>query len=426
MIEVDKNIKVDNRLCSISSIDNTRAALVSATSLLAMAHTLKRNQIPDTDLERLLLDPNGMVLANIIQTLVLHETVYADSILFDRSDDLDKAEEMFPGVVRRLFVPPSVRVEIAQTMNSISQTAPDFYTINTSEDELMSVLLDRQTSKEKPLLDKLDEEKYSLLRVPSDIIIDENLKSEADIWIDKGINLPYAVLDSLDSGARAYYYFELAQRTGLPLALGPARSKYFAGVLDDVGTALANDTPNELLEMFNEIMVSNNQRFDVWRNEGLRRTEIAIPPVAEYVVRRARNRQMGLADALEEVRMSKAAREFRDMCARVRALRKDRSTAALFAHDKMIEELKELGRKWAENCGPITEYRVRRINVAEIAGGMLEAIPLLGGVGKVVKQLLLATGLKELRLTPKILWKRPALSCELFLGDLYEAPSKLH
>ena len=82
-------IEIDHRLSSIASIDKTRAALVSATSLMAVARTLANNQIPDADLERLLLDPNGMTLANIIQTLVVHETVYADSILFDRHSDLD-------------------------------------------------------------------------------------------------------------------------------------------------------------------------------------------------------------------------------------------------------------------------------------------------------------------------------------------------
>jgi hypothetical protein len=64
-----------------------------------------------------------MVLANIIQTLVVHETVYADPILFDRNTDLNWAETKFPDVVRRLFVPPNMRAEIAETMNSISQTA---------------------------------------------------------------------------------------------------------------------------------------------------------------------------------------------------------------------------------------------------------------------------------------------------------------
>ena len=71
---------VDERLCSFASIDKTSAALVSATSLKTLARVFKENQVPDEKLEGLLLDPLGMVLANIIQTMVLHETVYADYV----------------------------------------------------------------------------------------------------------------------------------------------------------------------------------------------------------------------------------------------------------------------------------------------------------------------------------------------------------
>jgi hypothetical protein len=169
------------------------------------------------------------------------------------------------------------------------------------------------------------------------------------------IELPDDVLVSMNTGARAFYYLELAQRTGLPLAFDPPRSKYLAGLLENVGAALASDTPGRLLEMFDKTIVSE-ERLESWRKEGLRSTEVRIPPVAEYVVRTARHRQQGLYDTLTDIRMSKPAHEFRDMCAQLRALRDDGSTAALRARDKMIGELKELGRKWAENCGPITDY----------------------------------------------------------------------
>src|SRR6266852_4883974 len=139
---------------------------------MTMARVLEDNQIPNDDLEKLLLEPYGMVLANIIQTLVVHETVYADSILFDRNNDLNWAETKFPGIVRRLFVPPNMRAEIAETMNSISQTAPDFYEIDVSgDDRLMKILLDRQTAAEKPLLDALHDERPTVLRVPADTVM---------------------------------------------------------------------------------------------------------------------------------------------------------------------------------------------------------------------------------------------------------------
>jgi hypothetical protein len=419
-------IEIDHRLCSLAGIDKTRAALVSATSLMTVARMLTDNKIPNADLEQLLLDPSGMVLANIIQTLVVHETVYADSILFDRHNDLNWAEKQFPGVVRRLFVPPKMRAEIAETMNAISQTAHDFYEIDTSRDHQLGVLLDRDTAAEKPLLDRLANEHQSSLRVPPDIVVNADLKETALTWtkLPLSIQFPRDVFYSQSTGARTYFYFELAQRTGLPFTVDPARSKYLEGLLDHVGAALAGDTPDKLLEMFNDMIVSPD-RFDAWRKEGLRRTELKMPPVAEYVVRMARRRQQGLLDALTEIRMSRPAREFRDMCAQVRALREDGSTAGSLARDKIIDELKALGRKWADNCGPVTDYRVRQINIAEISGSVFEAIPGLGAVGKVVKQLLTNMELDKLRLTPRIFWKRPKLKCELFLSDLYQAPSAI-
>ncbi len=240
-------IEIDHRLCSIGSINKTRSALVSATSLMAVAMTLANNQIPNADLERLLLDPHGMTLANIIQTLVVHETVYADSILFDRHSDLDWAEKQLPGVVRRLFVPPKMRTEIAETMDAISNTAPDFYQMDTTRDRLLQVLLDHDTASEKPLLDNLAREKHNSLRVPPGTVIDADLEQQELFWTELGLQLPADVLDSTHIGARAYYYLELAQRTGLPLAVDPARSKYLAVLLDHVGTALAGDTPDKLL-----------------------------------------------------------------------------------------------------------------------------------------------------------------------------------
>jgi hypothetical protein len=162
-----------------------------------------------------------------------------------------------------------MRAEIAETMNAISQTAFDSYQIDTSRDRLLDVLLDHDTAREKPLLDVLANEHQSSLRVPPDIAVDADLEESALRWtkLPLSIQFPDDVFNSQHTGARAYYYFELAQRTGLPLAVDPARSRYLAGLLDDVGAALAGDTPDKLLEMFNNMIVSPD-RFEAWRKEG--------------------------------------------------------------------------------------------------------------------------------------------------------------
>jgi hypothetical protein len=87
----------------------------------------------------------------------------------------------------------------------------------------------------------------------------------------------------------------------------------------------------------------------------------------------------------------------------------------------MIADLENLGRKWAANNGPITDYRVRSIKIAEIAEGIFDFVPFLGIIGKAMIKGVDLGGIK----LPKVLWKRPCLPCELFLNDLYKAPSKL-
>lgn len=127
-------IEVDNRLCSIASVDKSRAALVDATSLKTLASILARNEIPGANLEGLLDSREGMSLANVIQTFVLHDRVYADSILFDRHDDINQAEKLFPDIVRRLFIPPKDRNDIADTLEATTRLWPDFYNL-TDKDE---------------------------------------------------------------------------------------------------------------------------------------------------------------------------------------------------------------------------------------------------------------------------------------------------
>src|SRR5262249_43079421 len=270
-------------------------------------------------------------------------------------------------------------------MDAISNSTPDFYQIDTSRDRLLKVLLDHGTASEKPLLDTLVREQHNSLKVPLGTIIDADLQKQALFWTKLRMQLPKDVLNSIHVGARMYFYLELAQRTGLPFAVDPGRSKYLAGLLDHVGAALARDTPDKLLERFNELIV-NPDRLEAWRKEGLRRAEVKIPPVAEYVVRSARQNKQGLLDALTEIRMSKGACDFREMCAQVRFLRDEGGTAALLAREKMLNELEALGMRWAENCGPVTDYRVRQVNIAEIAEIAFDAIPGLGAVGKLVKQ----------------------------------------
>jgi hypothetical protein len=175
--------------------------------------------------------------------------------------------------------------------------------------------------------------------------------------------------------------------------------------------------------MFDEMLI-DSKLIARWRTQGLVHTEVLIPPVAEYVVRIARRESMGLCDALLKVRQSPAAHEFREICAEIRGFGLDGSRAALLAREKKLEQLRDLGRQCSANLGPVTDYRIRKINIAELAEGLFELIPGFEMIGKMTSRALKAVDLDEISLRWKALWKQPKMRCEIFLTDLYEAPTR--
>jgi hypothetical protein len=196
----------DARLFSIASIDKTGGALIDATSLDAVARLLKQNRIPGGDFEEFVLNRSGMNLANGIQTLVLHENVYADSILFDRNDSIDIAEEMFPDIVRRLFIPPRDRHEIAITIEGMTDTWPEFYRPFDREQQELFYF---ETAPDKRLLDDLSKT-AAVTGLPLDLVEDEELQKDA-LEFDS-VRFPLVVLNSSADVHRAHYYLMVAKR----------------------------------------------------------------------------------------------------------------------------------------------------------------------------------------------------------------------
>jgi hypothetical protein len=407
-------IEVDPRLTLIDKVDTARAALADGLALRTLAHVLEDNRIPRSELEGELLSAPGMILANILQTLVVHETVYADGILFEDSG-LSSAEALFPGIVRRLYIPLELRSDIADTINRLSGFICRSGTPNRQESEL----LDYQTVIEKPVLDDLSSRKFKTLKVPTDLVINEQITRDALIWNMIGLNLPSAVLASTKPEARAQFYLLTAQKTGIGLAASPAYSMYFDRMLGVLDTALAADTPSDLLRRFQDLLLSK-ELIARWRDEGVLTSEVIIPPVPEYVIRYARRKGIGLRDALMEVRNSKSAREFRDWCARIRTLREIATPGSLLERERMMRDLMLLGKKWSENLGADTGYRVRRLKLSKLAQGLVEWIPVVGAsLGKMAEAIIP----EDISVNVKELWKQPSLPCELFLTDIYAGPS---
>ena len=85
-----------------------------------------------------------------------------------------------------------------------------------------------------------------------------------------------------------------------------------------------------------------------------------------------------------------------------------------------MRDLMLLGKKWSENLGPDTGYRIRRLKLSTLAQGLVEWIPVVGAsLGKMAEAIIP----EDISVNVKNLWKRPSLPCELFLTDIYGGPS---
>jgi hypothetical protein len=262
--------------------------------------------------------------------------------------------------------------------------------------------------------------------VPPDLVGDNMLEMWTIPSPPLTASFPLAVLTSSLTPARAFWYLRLSQEVGLPLAASPARSAYFKPLLQNMKKTLMSSEAEQILRMFDKTVVTV-ARLKKWQEAGIQVEEIKIPPVADYVVRIAREKNMSLINTIKEVRASPHAREFREVCGDMQRLSLSPSRAGLLARERALRKLKDLGVRWAKN-GPTTNDRARTLSVCTLAKGLAELLPYFGIIGAKpiigaltypLKQL----GLDRLKLT--LPWTRRGLRGEMFLSDVYTAADPL-
>jgi len=413
--------EADPRLHSFASVDRARSVLTDATSLDALTSHC------DEVLERYgrMGMPFGPTLANTIQALVIYEFIYADSLLFEKEGCFTDTEKAFPDVVRRLFIRPDLRGEIASDMRKLGNDI-NFHWTNDLEDKRVSQLLNVEESSEKPLLDDLSR-LPAIIRLPPDLVGDHTL----DMW---GIpeppitaQFPDAVIRSSQTPHRAFWYLRLSQEVGLPLAASPARSAYFKSLLQDLKKKIMSSDAEYILQMFDKSVVSP-ARLKKWQQTGINVDEITIPPVADYVIQLARKKQIPLVAAITEVRNSSHAKDFRAVCGDIQDLALSGTRASLLARERALRKLKDLSAGWAKAASPETNNKARTISICTLARGLGEILPYFGIVGARpliggVTHSLKGVGIDRLKL--RLPWTRRGLRGELFLSDIYRAPDPL-
>lgn len=388
---------VDARVAPIERLDRSRAVLVSGHSLEVIATQLETSEVPWLTPRQLVEEPGGPHLANVIQTIVLHDALLVDSVLFDIGT-VSHAHELFPDVIKGVFIRDSMREQVGERLDAMPLPAwRDKPPAMSLDDWHRWLLLD---SSEKPMMDRIDKTPPRL--IPAEYACDAEITRALDRIKPVWTGIPSFLLNSGLTVARAHFYLELARELRVPLSLDPVRSTYLRPVIDDPRMALVSPVPEEFISDF-EAQVSDESEvhpiiFDV-----------DIPPVAEYVLHYAQCHRTSLRTATLEVRDSKNARNFRDWCARLFALRDEGGLRAKVESKRIVSDFKKACDAWASDVGEGVDFQRRKLKLGDI--------PLVGKV-------LSAAGMAELCVKDPILRPKSRYRYFLFLNDLLRAPGR--
>jgi hypothetical protein len=356
-------LKADARLLASKNIDKSRTVLMDTHSLHVLIHTVLGKTIPSTVVGGG-RDVYGPILANAIQSLVLHGCIVVDSLLFQLYPDIWAAYELFPGAVRAVYIDPDIRFKLGQLVDSVTQMyEPSFDAPVGLSVETWTALVGDGIH-EKVLMDQIASNIHQDL-VPPGYEKDARL----DLRARDKVFLPHCVCRSQRTLPRAHFYLELARELGIPLAVDPARSQYFSVLTKSLKNSFRESTPEKMIAKFESMTLE----WDIEELHGLVSVDVSIPPVAEYVYRYAQSKRCTLHEAILEVRESRHAVDFREWCARFLSL-EDAGRAGAKEQIEMFGELKNVCETWKKDIKEDSVYKSRKLN--------LEKVPFLGGALK--------------------------------------------
>jgi hypothetical protein len=260
-----------------------------------------------------LTERGGPTLANIIQNIVLYNTIIVDALLFERKlySDVSTAYELFPNVIRGIYLRWGIRKKIGDIVLEIALYDNEPL-LGISQEEWIK--WQWQESSEIPLMDKIHDVVPTLL--PPEYENDHEERLLYETMDPLCAYIPLCCLDSMMTLGRAHFYLELARELGVPLSADPCRSRYFEVLFNKFKDSLRKGAPEEFVALFEGRVL----RASIDESEGLVSVDLSIPAVAELVVNYAKHNRVNLHTAAMEVRESKNAVKFRQWCARFASL----------------------------------------------------------------------------------------------------------
>jgi hypothetical protein len=398
---------VDPRIIGIEELDRHKSVLTDAHSLSRIIELTNRflrmsgdEFVRNSRISDPLVQSRILGVANIIQSLVLYDTLVVDSVLLDTEQDVAEAVNLFPGVIFGVHLKWHIRKKIGDIVRNMAGAWLDpsggepLDGIEPRHWQLWMIL----ESSEKPLIDRMHLQSPTL--IPASYANDPYITARVDREIPPDFPVDYQT--SSMTLPRAHFYLELSRHLGIPLAADPIRSSYFDILISRLKVKLNQGVPEQVVANFDRSVSSaDNSGFD-----NLVSVDLSLPPVAEYVANYARKKDCTLYEAVLEVRNSANAVRFRGWCSHLcEALELGRSGTAQVQEIK--RELREVCEAWKKDVGEWVDYRTRKLN--------LENIPWLGGILK-------ALNFHEFKIRDPVLTIDRKTSYFLFLNDLLRPP----
>jgi len=111
----------DERLVSKQQIDRAKTVLTDMHSLAAFdtALALKDQNVPWQDPREIPLE-DSYAVANVIQSIVLYDTVVVDSVLLEGHAPAAGLFDLFPGILKGIFITLDDRLQIADIIDQVT------------------------------------------------------------------------------------------------------------------------------------------------------------------------------------------------------------------------------------------------------------------------------------------------------------------
>lgn len=249
----------DINLIPQEKVDTTNSLLVDAHSLMSLPYTQDYESTLLVDVNRM-----NLALANLIQNIVLYDTILADSLLLQTEPAVKMSLDLFPGIIKGVFFEKNLRRDIGERVTRVvgiwdKIRTPKVITTKHWDD------IKNLESEAKGFMDKMTKVVPNL--VPPEFEEDEERIQElkmvelrASVNPRGFENLPVCCVESTTGLARTHYYLELSRELSIPLSVHPIRSKYLESLISEYKVArlkdnksLEEDTKIDNLEKVNKI-----------------------------------------------------------------------------------------------------------------------------------------------------------------------------